>query len=183
MGVSLGLPLGAQPSAHVAPSGLPRPSQRSEPGYPSLTEHLASRRTFLGWAGASLFTAVTSACAPLAGDGPNSLAYNRVRIPETGDLAVTLSGGGAARFYVNVACYSEVTFDYLADADGQDICRQALAAHTFAELSEAVAQGVGGPLHLALEEELRTAIVESSLLYGRCQSSPVVTLTIQSLTA
>jgi hypothetical protein len=125
---------------------------------------------------------VTSACCHYPGDGPNTLAYHRVRIPETGDMAVTLSGGGAARFYVNVACYSEVTFDYLADADGQDICRQVLAAHTFAELSEAVAQGVGGPLHLALEEELLQAMVESSLLHS-CQSSLVVTLTIQSLTA
>jgi hypothetical protein len=100
----------------------------SEPGYPALREHLASRRDVLTFVGASVVTGFLG-CGPkgkLAGP-----SYYTFRLPETGELQTTLASGEVCRFYVNGAHYGDYRSSYLAE---EPICVDTLAEHTADEL-------------------------------------------------
>lgn len=113
--------------------------------YPSLKEHLATRRRFLGVAGATLAAGGLAACSRSlqveGGDGgvspdaavtpdarvndPDAVVINPgespypdyyfVRIPAEGDLYVYLADGGYLTGYVEVSTYSEVSYLALID--------------------------------------------------------------------
>lgn len=170
----------SRPQTRIAVRRRPQSEQDSTSGYPSLREHLATRRSFLTWAGASLFT--TAAGVHCISGKMSGGRFLQARVPETGDLAVTLTGGGAVRFYVNIACFTVSGDDTVDTADNRVICREVLGRHTYAELSAALAQGISGPLFASLEGEIREDLIGSYGLYP-CGGDAEVALTILSLTA
>ena len=131
--------------------------------YPSLKEHLATRRRFLGVAGATLAAGGLAACTrSLSGEdgdagvtpdarpnGPDATIatpgeapypdYYFVRIPAEGDLYVYLADGGYLTGYVEASTYSQAS--YLALLDHLDTaaerCRAALVDFTYDQLNTA----------------------------------------------
>jgi hypothetical protein len=119
------------------------PLAQSEPEYPDLRQHLATRRDVLTFVGASLVTGALSAC--LQGKLPNP-NYRTSRLPETGELEISLASGETCRFYVNAVYYGELVEDLtpallacidvlrdftaseLATSDGRSDVHHALAA-------------------------------------------------------
>ena len=150
----------------MAPRKIRKASQQEEAGYPSLREHLISRRRFLEVASVSLAASgLVAACGrPLGADldesdgGTDPDASHRevdadiemlgvmeepdyflLRIPETDDLAAYLIDGGYCRFYVEVATYSADSYHALRDEilQAQDRCRNALSDFTYDTLDTA----------------------------------------------
>lgn len=135
----------------------------SNAGYPSLMEHLMSRRKFLSYAGvAAAAGGVAAACGRnlgvVEGDGgyddkrvdggsePDSEIemmgvlpdpdYYTLRIPESGETTAYLAEGGKCRFYVNAVTYSALTYELLRDNPGgsQAATRKTIAGFTYDEL-------------------------------------------------
>ena len=172
--------------------------------YPSLKQHLVSRRRFLGFAGAGLAAGLMAACSRevgiTGGDGgvgdggtdggrePDADVeiggvsrepdYFTLRIPSSGETTAYLQEGGVCRFYVNVATYSALSHDLLRDnpARAQDTTRDTIAALTFEELD--TNRGVSDA-----EEDLKAALLEllASWAEGESVSLEAVTLYISSL--
>jgi len=127
--------------------------------YPSLKEHLASRRRFLAVAGASVAAGgLWAACSRGLGSGePGPDAYVEpdaditilgdieepqyflLRIPVTGDLSSYLADGGYCSYYVELATYVGTTFDTLTQhmADAEQRCRAVLQDFTYDGLNTA----------------------------------------------
>lgn len=161
--------------------GGPRPAAAEAPSYPSLREHLATRRGFLAWAGASLFCA-TMGLQGCQGDGSYGPYYVTLRIPKSGELATTLTGGGAARFYVNLALEADYPPSTEALSEAAEESRRLIGGHSYAELAGVFAAGPSSDAYRALEVELRDAI--AALGFGSEYAwSLEATLTILSLTA
>jgi hypothetical protein len=125
----------------------------AERSYPSLKEHLASRRRFLAVAGASMAAGgIWAACTRGLGSGepgPDAEVtilgdieepqYYLLRIPVTGDLASYLADGGYCTFYVELATYAAATYDTLVAhlADAEQRCRAVLQDFTYDGLNTA----------------------------------------------
>jgi hypothetical protein len=131
--------------------------------YPSLKEHLATRRRFLGVAGATLAAGGLAACSrSLQGEGldggvspdarvndPDAVIMNPgenpypdyffVRIPAEGDLYVYLADGGYLTGYVEVSTYSQASYLALIDHLDQaaERCRAALVDFTYDQMNTA----------------------------------------------
>ncbi len=132
-------------------------------GYPSLMDHLMSRRKFLSYAGvAAAAGGVAAACGrnlgTVEGDGgfddkrvdggtePDSEIqmmgviaepeYYNLRIPESGETTAYLAEGGKCRFYVNAVTYSASTYELLRENPGgsQAATRKAIVGFTYDEL-------------------------------------------------
>jgi len=128
-----------RPSRPMQPLGL------SEPEYPDLRQHLATRRHVLTFVGASLVTGVLSACLKGKIADPN---YRTLRLPETGELETTLASGETCRFYVNAAYYGELVED---PTPAQLACIDVLRDFTASELATSDGRT---DAHYALEAEL-----------------------------
>lgn len=119
--------------------------QHTEPDYPTLQSHLASRRRFLTVAGASVAaSAVAAACNRAMGTGPADAgaepdaapdaappgpdaitieiggieaepSYFTVRIPVSSELSAYLMDGGYASFYVIAATYVADSYQVLQE--------------------------------------------------------------------
>jgi hypothetical protein len=131
----------------------------AERSYPSLKEHLASRRRFLAVAGASVAAGgIWAACTRGLGSGepgPDAHVepdadvtilgdivdpqYYLLRIPVTGDLASYLADGGYCTFYVELATYAAATYDTLVAhlADAEQRCRAVIQDFTYDGLNTA----------------------------------------------
>lgn len=116
----------------------------SHPGYPTVREHLATRRDVLTFVGASTVTCVLSAC--LTGK-PALPDYHTFRIPAAGELETTLASGEACRFYVNGRSETQASFDPQA---AQERCLEVLGATTATALSTDSGSGVERALRDAL---------------------------------
>jgi len=155
-------------------------SEHSEPDYPTLQSHLASRRRFLTVAGASVAaSAVAAACNRAMGVGPGDAGpepdpdaappqpdatieiggvapgpdYFTLRIPIEGELSAYLIDGGYASFYIIAATYVAESHQVLQDLTNgaQDVCRATLEELTYDALN--TAEGVAGA-----EQDLRDAL-------------------------
>ncbi len=139
------------------------PTTRDEAAeYPSLREHLASRRRFLGLAGASLAAgALHAACnrslgapgdpdatvplpdatppqpdtGPVPG-GERPPDYYTIRIPVSDDLSCYLMDEGYAQFYVEVVTYMLDSANALQEnlSDAEEVCRQTVSEYTYDSL-------------------------------------------------
>lgn len=130
-----------------------------ERSYPSLKEHLASRRRFLAVAGASVaaggFLAACTRGLGAGEPGPDAHVepdaditimgdieepqYFLLRVPVTGDLSAYLADGGYCSFYVELATYVAASFDALNQnmADAEERCRAVLQDFTYDGLNSA----------------------------------------------
>lgn len=135
-----------------------------ESSYPSLKQHLASRRRFMALAGASVAAGgLWAACSRGLGTGepgPDAHVepdaeitilgdieepqYFLLRIPVTGDLSAYLADGGYCSFYVELATYVASSFDTLTQnmASAEERCRVVLQDFTYDGLNTAA--GVAG---------------------------------------
>jgi len=144
-----------------------RPTTRNaQTGYPSLREHLATRRRFLGVAGVSLAAgALHAACnrslgapgdpdaavtpdavAPLPDTGTIPLPgsdqqpdYYTIRIPVTDELSAYLIDNGYAQFYVEAVTYVVDSANALQEnmSSAEDTCRQTVSEFTYDSLNTA----------------------------------------------
>ncbi len=130
-----------------------------EESYPSLKEHLASRRRFLALAGASVAASgLLAACTrglgsgelgPDANVGPDADItilgdieephYYLLRIPVTGDITSYLADGGYCSFYVELATFVPSTSDTLTQHmdEAAARCREILQDFTYDGLNTA----------------------------------------------
>ncbi len=152
----------------------PQPSHTTD--YPSLEEHLVSRRDVLTWMGASLVT-VAASTACVAGDDDSGPAYYTLRLPSRDDAQVSLTGGGTLRFYVTAVLYDDYGYGNVYDSSAAtEVCSDTLAHKTHAE----IAAGLTGTDGLRdLEHDLEQALVD----YYPYVNEVTATLTIVSLTA
>jgi hypothetical protein len=128
--------------------------------YPTLSEHLLTRRNLLTWTGASAVSGVLWVSC-ISGDDDSGPGYYTTRIPETGDALATFATGGACRFYVTVTSYSENGFYVLIDgaAEALAVCQEVLARQDFAALTAGIQGGDPVP-HQEAERQLAAALVE-----------------------
>lgn len=130
----------------------------ADSGYPTLEEHMVSRRRFLELAGGCLGSIAAggflAACGrglgavdgdagtepdgdtpPIPGDVEQP-QYFTLRIPDSGNLTAYLYDGGMCVFYVEMATYSEPMYAALAANSPQaaDACRTAIADFNYDEL-------------------------------------------------
>lgn len=179
-------------------------TQTTEPEYPTLRSHLASRRRFLTVAGASVAaSAVAVACNRAMGAGPGDAGTNpepdaappqpdatievmgvesvpdyfTLRIPVSNELSAYLIDGGYASFYVITATYVAETYQVLQELmnSAQDVCRSTLEDFTYDALN--TAQGITGA-----EQDLRDALDEfCETEHGHPATLEAVTLHISYL--
>jgi hypothetical protein len=136
----------------------PAPLSKEEADYPSLKEHLLTRRELMTWMGASLITGSLGVrCMP--GDDDSGPAYYYVRLPSEGDALATQAGGGTIRFYVNITAMCESEYYGLVDSESLTVqtCREVLAGQDFALLAAATQGGDTDPYHQT-ERELAEAL-------------------------
>ncbi|MFH2010149.1 MAG: hypothetical protein ABI333_26360 [bacterium] len=137
-----------------------------ELGYPSLQEHLSTRRRFLGLAGASLAAGtLAAACNRAMGAGgdadagpdpepdatvPNDVSieiggiepepdYYTLRIPVSGSSSAWLIDGGYAAFHVSLVTYAADSYQALLDnlGEAENRCRTTLQDFTYDGLNSA----------------------------------------------
>jgi hypothetical protein len=135
----------------MARRSIRKATRTEDAGYPSLKQHLLSRRRFLELAGTSVAAAgLLAACGramgvgdPDGGTDPDAdmdageqevdadieiggvvaeTDYYILRIPDTGDLYAYLVDGGECMFYVEAATYSAPSYD--AMRENPDRCQQ-----------------------------------------------------------
>ncbi len=142
----------------MAKRSILKATQEPTSSYPSLKEHLASRRRFLATAGASVAaTGILAACSRGLGGGqgtgiepgPDAEVtilgdieephYYLLRVPVTGDISAYLADGGYCSFYVELATYAASTFDTLTQhmAEAETRCREVLQDFTYDGLNSA----------------------------------------------
>ena len=128
------------------------------PAYPSLHEHVASRREqapsrrrFLGVAGATLAVGGLAACSRNMGIDAEPDAsieiggaepqpdYFTIRFPLQGDLTAWLSDGGYATFWLTAVTWNEQSYQTLLDqrADAEAQLRATLSDFTYDGLNSA----------------------------------------------
>lgn len=177
-------------------------TQTVQTDYPSLREHLATRRRFLGVAGASLAVGTLhAACNRSLGapgdpdatvpqpdaamphpdtgqiDGGEQLPeYYIIRIPLTGELSAYLLDDGYAQFHVEVVTYVLDTANALQEdmTAAEDACRPCVSEYTYDTLNTAA--GV-----IACEEDLLTA-VDEHVMQLEGHSNPTVEYVTLSIT-
>lgn len=160
-------------------AGLPRggtdqvPASDSQPGYPPLRQHLLTRRDALTFVGAALVTGVTPGC--LTGDGPTP-SYETFRMPYSGDVGVSLTGGGALRCYFNIVAY----YDGFYAEDALSTLEVELRTRTYAQLASIYYDGDIHALR-ALERELEASLFSSQTPYGRDIVQGSLAMTIVTL--
>ena len=173
--------------------------------YPSLQEHMLTRRRFLRLAGVSLAAGgVLAGCGRnlgiMDGDGgvhdsgvdggkePDADVeilgvmqepdYFTLRIPGTGETTAYLEDGGICRFYVNVATYDALSHDLLRDNPGrsQEVTRETVADFTYDDLE--TEEGI-----VDAEAALRESLLEllEGWADGELMSIEAVTLVITHL--
>lgn len=135
----------------MARRSIRKATRTEDAGYPSLKQHLLSRRRFLELAGTSVAAAgLLAACGravgvrdPDGGTDPDAdtdaghqevdadieiggvvaeTDYYILRIPDTGEIYAYLVDGGECMFYVEAATYSAPSYD--AMRENPERCRQ-----------------------------------------------------------
>lgn len=109
------------------------PRAPPDPAYPSLREHLASRRTFLSALGASLLTSTLTKCVghtPGAYTPPDPAAVRR--IPAAGQLDATLRDGASCRFSIALIVSLDDVFPQI---EAVAAALEVMEAHTAADLT------------------------------------------------
>lgn len=156
-------------------------------GYPSLQEHLTTRRRFLEVAGVAVAAGgLATACGralgnegePDAGTPPPPGVYPgpdfyTLRIPDEGDLYAYLIDGGSAQFYVELVTYRYDSFQALLNHidDASSRARSTLQEHTYDSLS--TAQGV-----IAAEDEIHEALDALVMELGAHGEATIEALTL-----
>ncbi|MFH2008955.1 MAG: hypothetical protein ABI333_20365 [bacterium] len=173
-------------------------TETTETGYPSLADHLATRRRFLSVAGASLAAGgLAVACGRAMGHEPGGDAstapdashrvdsgpdapggdpgpgYYTVRIPVTGELHAYLIDGGSASFYVEAATYALESFEALQGSSGTagDRARSTLEEFTY----DALSSGAGVA---AAEDDLLTVLDELVMEQNTHSDPTIVAVTL-----
>jgi len=116
-------------------------SDTTPPCYPTVREHLLSRREALGVLGVSFVAGagvMSKGCLAGMQDAPGaasdaSTTYLTFRVPVQGDLAVDLADAAPCRFSVNALTYYQDTYDYLTshEAEAEQACVDAVGPYTY----------------------------------------------------
>ncbi len=122
-------------------------ADRTAPGYPSVREHLLSRRDVLGYLGVSCVVGAGALVQGCVGglqntpgiSGDAATTYLTMRFPLQGDLSVELADATQCRFFVNALTYNQDTYDYFAthEAEAEQACIDTLGQFSHDDLSTA----------------------------------------------
>ncbi len=162
-----------------------RPLLEAEHGYPSLTEHLVSRRNMLTWIGASLVTGSALVGCHIGGDDDSGPAYYSMRLPEDGSDVAMLLGGGTCTYFVNIMAYCADYYLTFIEQEAQvrDLCRAHIAPLGYATLA-AVQDGSSVEPLRAVESQLAMDLDDYMCEGdGAFDGYPTVAITLVDVTA
>lgn len=137
-----------------------QPEATPAPAYPTVREHLLTRRNALAWMGASLAGGAILASCGTDGVAP-SPAPTRLRVPAYGVLDVVLEAGGLLTAFVTLTLWERDVYNPARD---DELLREAgeetLSRRSYVEL---LAAYQGSAPHLravesALEQSMATAL-------------------------
>lgn len=124
--------------------GLRAATKETPPAYPSVREHLLSRRRALRYLGASLLagaSTLTQGCSTFDRSTPGaasdaSTSYLTLRIPQQGELSAELADAAQCRFHVFAIFYDQILHDQLqAQApEAEQACIDAVSQYTYSDL-------------------------------------------------